>query len=105
MRSLNMNIVAVVVIKAAKLEAKIPTIFVVTTPFSFEGQGRIDVSEEGLKMLLPDTDVIIPIPNDILFTSLKADVPAKKAFLKADSSVASAEKTCLKTVRIGYAVV
>jgi cell division protein FtsZ len=80
---------------------KIPTIFVVTTPFSFEGQGRIDVSEEGLKMLLPDTDVIIPIPNDILFTSLKADIPAKKAFLKADSSVASAILGIAEIMRCG----
>jgi len=80
---------------------KIPTIFVVTTPFSFEGQGRIDTTEEGLKKLLPDTDVIIPIPNDILFTSLKADVPAKDAFIKADSSVASAILGIAEIMRCG----
>ncbi len=80
---------------------KIPAIFIVTTPFAFEGHGRHDISEEGLKKLLPDTDVIIPIPNDVLFTSLKAEVPAKEAFLKADISVATAIIGIAEIMRCG----
>jgi len=68
---------------------KIPTVFILTTPFSFEGRARHDVAEEGLKMLLPDANVIIPVSNDILFTSLQADTPANIAFLKADVSIAA----------------
>jgi cell division protein FtsZ len=80
---------------------KIPAVCILTTPFSFEGQARIDTSEKGLKLLLPDSDVVIPIPNDILFTSLKADIPAKEAFSKADSSVASAILGIAEILRCG----
>jgi len=68
----------------------VPAIFLLTLPFSFEGQARKDVAEEGLKHLLPDADVVVPIPNDILFMSLEAKTPATEAFAKADESVAMA---------------
>ncbi len=80
---------------------KIPTIFLLTTPFSFEGRARHDVAEEGLKMLLPGADVMIPIPNDILFTSLKADTPTNKAFLEANVSVAAAILGVAEVMRCG----
>ncbi len=66
---------------------KIPTIFLMTTPFMFEGQGRQAAAEEGIKLLLPDTDVLVSVPNDILFSSLHSNVPAKKAFEMVDESV------------------
>lgn len=67
---------------------KIPTLFVVTTPFSFEGHSRREISENGIKMLIPDADVVIPIPNDILYSSLSPDTPAENAFEKADFEIA-----------------
>jgi cell division protein FtsZ len=80
---------------------KIPTIFVLTTPFSFEGRARHDVAESGLKMLLPDADLIIPVSNDILFTSLQADTPANLAFLKADVSIAATLLGIAEIMRCG----
>jgi len=68
----------------------VPAVFLLTLPFSFEGQARKDVAEEGLKHLLPDADVVVPVPNDILFMSLEAGTPAAKAFAKADESIAMA---------------
>lgn len=67
---------------------KIPTIFVVTTPFSFEGHSKREISENGVKMLIPDADVVIPIPNDILYSSLSPDTSAESAFEKADIEIA-----------------
>lgn len=80
---------------------KIPTVFIVTTPFAFEGHSRHEISEEGIKLLLPDTDVVIPIPNDILFSSLKSDVPAKKAFTMVDESIAQAILGIAEVLRCG----
>ena len=80
---------------------KIPTIFIVTTPFAFEGQTKLDISEEGIKMLMPDSDVMIPVPNDILFTSLQPDTPAPQAFLEADVSIAAALLGIAEIMRCG----
>jgi cell division GTPase FtsZ len=37
-----------------------------------------------------DADIVLPIPNDILFTSISSDSPAREAFLKSDESIAEA---------------
>jgi len=80
---------------------KIPTVFIVTTPFAFEGHSRHETSEEGIKLLLADADIIIPIPNDILFSSLKSDVPAKQAFSMVDESIAHAILGVAEVLRCG----
>lgn len=80
---------------------KIPTIFMVTTPFAFEGHSRHETSEEGIKLLLPDTDIVIPVPNDILFSSLKSDVPANQAFKLVDDSIAHAILGVAEVLRCG----
>lgn len=80
---------------------KIPTIFIVTTPFAFEGHGRHETSEDGLQLLLPDADIVIPIPNDILFSSLQSDVPAKQAFSMVDESIAHAILGVAEILRCG----
>lgn len=80
---------------------KIPTIFLMTTPFAFEGHRRHEVADEGIKLLLPDTDIVIPIPNDILFSSLQSDVPAKKAFSMVDESISHAILGLAEVLRCG----
>lgn len=80
---------------------KIPTIFLMTTPFAFEGQSRHEAADEGIKLLLPDTDIVIPIPNDILFSSLKSDVPAKQAFAMVDESISHAILGLAEVLRCG----
>ena len=78
------------VISRSARKLKIPTVCIVTTPFSLEGKLRRDIAEEGLRNLLPDADVVIPVPNDVLFTSLDADTPISAAFTESDKAVASA---------------
>ncbi len=69
---------------------KIPAVFIVTTPFSFEGHSKRMISEHGIKALVQDADVVLPIPNDILYSTLKSDTPADDAFKKANSEIARA---------------
>jgi cell division protein FtsZ len=71
-------------------ECGVPAIFVVTTPFMFEGQVKRETAENGINQLLVDADIVLPVPNDILFTSIPADSPAREAFKKSDESLAEA---------------
>jgi len=63
-------------------------LFLVTMPFSFEGHARHETAEEGIRQLLPDADVVVPLPNDLLFATLAADTPADRAFQAADEALA-----------------
>lgn len=67
---------------------KVPSVFLFSIPFSFEGHSRRNIAENGTKMLTQDADVVISIPNDILLSSLPADTSAEDAFRKADSEIA-----------------
>jgi cell division protein FtsZ len=54
--------------RAAK-KMEIPSIFIATAPFSFEGHSKRKKAENGIKMLLADAELVISIPNDILYSS------------------------------------
>ena len=69
---------------------KIPTIFIMTTPFTLEGHRKRRNDEDGVRELLPTVDVLLCLPNDLLFSSLPADCPVGDAFEKADIEVARA---------------
>lgn len=71
-------------------ECGVPAIFIMTTPFMFEGQVKHEIAENGVRQLLADADIVLPIPNDILFTSIAADSPSSEAFRKSDLSIAEA---------------
>lgn len=70
-------------------ECAVPAIFIMTTPFMFEGQVKHEIAENGVQQLLMDADIVLPIPNDILFTSIPADSPAREAFHESAKSVAN----------------
>jgi len=80
---------APIIARLAK-QQKIPTFFIMTTPFTFESHNKIKIAEEGLQELLKDADVAITLPNDLLFSSLPADTPLSDAFRKADLELARA---------------
>lgn len=52
-------------------ELGVVTIAIVSTPFSFEGNKRITIAEEGLKTLKEITDSIIIISNDKIYNITK----------------------------------
>ena len=74
---------APVIARAAK-ELGILTIAVVTKPFSFEGQQRMKVAEQGLEDLKKEVDAMIVIPNDRLLAIVEKDTSVKNAFAICD---------------------
>jgi cell division protein FtsZ len=78
---------APVVARLAK-EKNIPVIFAVTLPFAFEGHGKRETAENQIKVLIRTSSTVIPIPNDLLYSSLPASTPFELAFKKANSEVA-----------------
>lgn len=70
---------APVVAEAAK-EIGALTIAVVTRPFSFEGQKRNQIAEEGLSNLTERVDTMIVIPNDRVLSVIDKKTPMLQAF-------------------------
>jgi cell division protein FtsZ len=68
----------------------IPSIFIITAPFSFEGHSKRKKAESGIKMLLPDADIVISVSNDMLYSSIAGETPAEDAFRKSDIEIARA---------------
>ena len=66
-----------------------PAIFMLTTPFSFESYARRNNAEQCLNDLRDIVEVLIPLPNDLLFSSLPPDTEAEPAFEKAALELAS----------------
>ncbi len=60
------------------------TIGVVTKPFSFEGQNRMRLAEQGLDDLSHAVDALVVIPNDKLLAAVGKDTTAKQAFAMCD---------------------
>lgn len=60
------------------------TIAIVTKPFSFEGDVRKNIAEEGLVRLRKAVDAMIVIPNDRLLNIVERDTSFLEAFAKCD---------------------
>lgn len=72
------------VIARAAREAGALTVGVVTRPFSFEGQQRARIAEQGLDELSKEVDALIVIPNDRLLAVVNRDTSIKNAFAMCD---------------------
>ena len=57
-------------------------------PFSLEGHNKRRIAEDGVRELLPAVDILLCLPNDLLFSALPAEVPVVEAFKTADFEVA-----------------
>ncbi|MFA5392462.1 MAG: cell division protein FtsZ [Candidatus Paceibacterota bacterium] len=60
------------------------TIAVVTKPFSFEGEKRLEIAEESWQKLFNEVDSIVTIPNDRVFNIIDEKTPILEAFYKID---------------------
>ncbi len=60
------------------------TVGVVTKPFSFEGQRRLRIAEEGIEKLKEFVDTMIVVPNQNLFRIANEKTTFAKAFEMAD---------------------
>src|SRR3989344_5713179 len=74
---------APVVARTAK-ELGALTVGVVTKPFSFEGQQRLRIAEQGLEELRKEVDALIVIPNDRLLATVGKETTLKQAFAMCD---------------------
>jgi cell division protein FtsZ len=60
------------------------TVGVVTKPFSFEGQQRMRLAEQGIEELKKEVDALIVIPNDRLLATVSKETTLKDAFAMCD---------------------
>ncbi len=60
------------------------TVAVVTRPFSFEGQRKARLAQEGVAKLRAAVDTLITIPKQHLLNIVATDTPISEAFLVAD---------------------
>ncbi len=74
---------APIVAKTAK-ELGALTVAVVTKPFSFEGQQRMRLAEQGLEDLRKEVDALIIVPNDRILATVAKDTTLKNAFAQCD---------------------
>lgn len=65
-------------------EMWILTVWVVTKPFSFEGQRRYKQSMEGYESLKKNVDTLITIPNDRILSIIDKKTPLTDAFMVVD---------------------
>lgn len=67
---------------------KLPAVFLLTTPFSFESYSRRHNAQDCVRELLPMTDILLTLPNDLLFAQLPPDLPAEQAFERSSIEMA-----------------
>jgi cell division protein FtsZ len=71
---------AIPVIADIAREKGILTVAIVTKPFSFEGQQRAAIAQEGLQRLKEKVDALVVIPNDRVFSIIDKETPIMRAF-------------------------
>lgn len=89
---------APVIAQVAK-EMDILTVGIVTYPFTFEGEKRKKVAEEGIEILKKHVDALIIIHNDKLLDMFKGLV-ISKAFAHADNVLATAAKGIAEIITV-----
>ncbi|MCL5006913.1 MAG: cell division protein FtsZ, partial [Patescibacteria group bacterium] len=71
-------------------EKGILTVAVVTKPFTFEGEARMRIAEEGIARIKDKVDTLLVIPNDRIFNIVDNNTSMLKAFEKIDEVLKSA---------------
>ena len=91
---------APIIAKIAK-EENILTIGVVTKPFFFEGNKRMNIAEEGLSALEKEVDALIVVPNDRVLSVIDKNVSVKDAFKMVDEVLKQAVEGIADIIRTG----
>jgi cell division protein FtsZ len=74
-------------------EQGILTIGVVTRPFSFEGERRVEIARQGIEALQKEVDALIVISNDRLLAVTDKNTSFKEAFQMCDNVLLDAVKS------------
>lgn len=80
-----------IIAKIAKEQGSL-TVGIVTKPFHFEGQKRLQRAEEGIRELRENVDTLIIIPNQRLLSIVDRKTSIRQAFQTADSVLYQATK-------------
>lgn len=75
------------IISSILKKLKVPKIFIVTSPFKFEGQQKSIIAENTLQNMMPSGELIINLHNDLLYSSLASETPIEEAFQKVNSEL------------------
>lgn len=90
------------VIQSVSSQLKVPTVFLLTLPFAFEGPSRNNLAEKTVKSdLLPLAGAVVTVPNDLLFCTLDYTVSHEEAFALADRMLAEAVLALAVTLTSG----
>ena len=76
------------------------TIAMVTRPFSFEGNRRMQVAEEGINQLLTKVDTLIIVPNDRLLELSDNKTSVDGAFKMADEILCHAVQAIAEVITV-----
>jgi cell division protein FtsZ len=71
-------------------ECGVTTVFMVTTPFSFEGAKRSRLAQQALTQLRGESEAVIAVPNSLLFARLPPDTASSRAFEISTAQLAQA---------------
>jgi cell division protein FtsZ len=80
---------APIIAQAAK-EVGALTVSIVTSPFKFDGRKRTKLAKEGLEELKRESDSIIVVPNERLFSIVEKNLGIKESFRMVDDILAQA---------------
>ena len=93
---------AMSVIQSVTSKLQLPTVFLLTTPFIFEGPSRSRTAEQTITSdLLPLAGAVVTVPNDLLLCSLGPDVDHEEAFALADRVMAESAMALALTLCSG----
>ena len=93
---------AMSVIQSVTSKLKIPTLFLLNTPFRFEGSARRKIAEQTIAVdLLPLAGAVVTVPNDLLFCTFSSTVAHEEAFALADKVMAEAARALAVTLCSG----
>jgi len=80
-------------------EEKLLAFFFVTMPFAVEGNGRREIAEIALRDLRENSDIVVAVQNDLLFTTIAADTRVAEAFAMATRVLADGVQGIAELVR------
>ena len=93
---------AMSVIQSVTAGMKLPTVFLLNTPFVFEGASRRNLAARTISRdLLPLADAVVTIPLDLLFCTLDPATSHEEAFALADRVMAEAALALTVTLSSG----
>ncbi len=79
------------IVQSVLTKLRIPAVFLLALPFSMEGHSRRRIAEKVItEELIESAGAVIPLPNDLLFSTLEPETPLAEAFRLADSQTAHA---------------